>query len=192
MTFVFTSLVAAIISERLLTPLVIAGSASVLWWYTTGDLRPSLLIQFGSILLVVVAIILFKHLRGLWPVVALYGLSKLAECYDRAIYAALPLSGHTWKHALASLAALFILRWWPAPTGSRVVLAVRGLETFSDGSGANSTARRLSQTAVDYTSGPEQYPLNTVACGETTCRFARCARAFLRSLFLGKASVSVK
>jgi hypothetical protein len=119
MTLVFTSLLTAVIGElsgspgtsALQIPLVIGGVASVGWWRVTGDLRLYLLVQFGSMLVVLLALRL-RNLRGLWPVVGLYSLAKVAESYDRAIYSVLPLSGHTLKHLTASLAALLVLRWW--------------------------------------------------------------------------------
>ena len=119
MTLVFMSLTASVIGavvgprwdRRLLAPLVIAGIASVLWWRASGDLRPYIVVQFGSMLLLLSAFPFFKSARGLWPVLGLYVLAKLAENYDRAIYSLAPISGHTCKHLLAGLATYWILRW---------------------------------------------------------------------------------
>jgi len=120
MTLAFMSMAAAVIgqkwggdwSDRLVLPLALCGTASVLWWRLTANLTPYILVQFGSMLVLLLALLFDKSLRGLWPVLGLYLFAKLAEFYDRAIYAALPLSGHTWKHLLAALAAFYILRWW--------------------------------------------------------------------------------
>jgi hypothetical protein len=119
MTLTFMSFLGLIIGQgpgpewrrRLLGPLVICGIASVLWWRAMGDLRLYALVQFGSMLALVPVICFSKRTRKLWPVLALYVLAKFAEHYDRAIYSALPVSGHTLKHLLAALAAFWILRW---------------------------------------------------------------------------------
>lgn len=105
MAIVFMSLVAILLSERLLAPLVALGIASVWWWHRTGNLNPYILVQFGSMLVLLVAAIVRKDLRGLWPVFALYVLAKIAEALDGPIYAILPLSGHTAKHLLAGAAS---------------------------------------------------------------------------------------
>lgn len=119
MTLTFMSFLGLIIGERpspqwrrrLLGPLVICGIVSVLWWRATGDLRPYVLVQFGSILALVPAACFSKRTPKIWPVLALYVLAKFAEYYDRAIYSALPVSGHTLKHLLAASATFWILRW---------------------------------------------------------------------------------
>jgi hypothetical protein len=119
MTLTFMSFLGLITGEglgpqrrrRILASLVICGIASVVWWRATGDLRPYVLVQFGSMLALVPAACLSGRTRKLWPVLALYVLAKFAEHYDRAIYSVLPVSGHTLKHLLAALAAFWILRW---------------------------------------------------------------------------------
>jgi len=119
MTLVFMALPVCIIGRRLeprlsrwlLVSLVAAGLASVFWWRINGDLRPYVLVQFGSVLALLLAVFGSGDARGLWPVLVLYVLAKFTEQYDGAIYATLPLSGHTWKHLLAALAACWIYRW---------------------------------------------------------------------------------
>lgn len=119
MTIVFMSLLASVIGtaagprwdRRILAPLVFCGIASVFWWRASGDLRPYFVVQFGGMLLLFSAFPFLKSARRLWPVLGLYVLAKLAENYDRAIYSLAPISGHTLKHLLASLAAYGILRW---------------------------------------------------------------------------------
>jgi hypothetical protein len=49
-------------------------------------------------------------------VLFLYALAKLAEFYDGAIYAGLPVSGHSVKHLVAAMATYFIFRWRCAAT----------------------------------------------------------------------------
>lgn len=119
MTLVFMALVSMVISEwigarkgeQLLGPLLLFGVASVAWWRASGDLRPYILAQFGSILVVLLAFPFSWHVRRLTPVIVLYGLAKLAEHYDQSIYVITHLSGHTWKHLLAAAATYGILRW---------------------------------------------------------------------------------
>ena len=83
MTLGFMAIVAAMVAERIsvragvlsLVPLVIAGGLSVLYWRWTeahghGDLRPYFLVQFGSLLAVLVMLIVFApdiRRLGAWP-----------------------------------------------------------------------------------------------------------------------------
>jgi len=101
-------------SERLVIPLAAGGAATVFWWRATGNLTPYILVQFGAMLVLLWAVVSDRNLRGLWPALGWYLLAKLAESFDRPIYTVVPLSGHTLKHLLASLAAYSILQWWRA------------------------------------------------------------------------------
>jgi len=119
----FTSLVGAVVGERvnarlgsrLVVPLVALGIASVLYWATSGDLRPYLLTQYGSLVavLVVATICRSRYTQGsvLFVAVGLYVLGKLAEAYDRQVFglSGHVLSGHTLKHLLAAAALAAIL-----------------------------------------------------------------------------------
>ncbi len=125
MTVAFMSLFSAVIQDRvserlgrnLLWPLVIAGVASIAWWYWSelagrGDLRAYAVVQFLPMLLIPLMLLLFRGhgLRAgwLWATLAAYVLAKLAEYFDAAIYAASGiLSGHSIKHLLAAVAV-----WW--------------------------------------------------------------------------------
>ncbi len=125
MTVAFMALFSAVIQDRvserlgrvLLWPLVIAGVASIAWWYWSeltghGDLRPYAVVQFLPMLLIPLMLLLFRGrgLRGawLWATLAAYVLAKVAEYFDAAIYGANGLlSGHSIKHLLAALAV-----WW--------------------------------------------------------------------------------
>ena len=104
---------------RLLWPALLAGALSVIYWRTSArhghdDLVPYLLLQ----LLAIGAIVLLARLPGrysrvsdLWIVIGLYVGARLAEVFDRALYAVGGiLSGHTLKHLLAALAAVWVLR----------------------------------------------------------------------------------
>jgi hypothetical protein len=125
MTVVFMSLLACVISKDGdsglhrwgLLFLIAGGIMSVVWWSLTGDLRLYILIQFGPLLILIPALWFVRDARYLVAVLAFYSLAKLAEFYDRAIFAAIPASGHTVKHLLAAMATFYILRWRQAVAG---------------------------------------------------------------------------
>ncbi len=125
MTVAFAALFSVVVQDRmserigriLLWPSVIAGIASVAWWYWSevegrGDLRPYAVVQFLPVLLIPLMLLLFSG-RGLrdswlWATLVAYVLAKIAEFFDAAIYGATGfLSGHSIKHLLAALAV-----WW--------------------------------------------------------------------------------
>ena len=128
MTIAFTSLVAALVAERidvtagvrLLVPLIAAGIGTVLYWDFTqsqgrGDLRPYAIAQFGSlaVLLLLLAIFPARYTRSADFLVslALYGVAKIFEVADRVLFSDLRVvSGHTIKHVFAALSAFWILR----------------------------------------------------------------------------------
>lgn len=93
----------------------LAALGGVAWWYVTemrgtGDLRPYLLLQVLAILLVPLWQWLYRRPRGerlaFAGGLALYVLGKFAELYDHQLAALLdPLSGHTIKHLLSTVAA---------------------------------------------------------------------------------------
>lgn len=122
MTIAFMGLLSAIISERidgslglrLLAPMVLLGLASVIYWNRTelagaGDLRPYVLVQFGTLLLLILVLLFFPPrytgTRYLIYAFGLYVLAKTLEQLDLPIYHALRiLSGHTLKHLAAAAA----------------------------------------------------------------------------------------
>lgn len=128
MTVGFMGLLAAMIGERIsvkaglrsMPPLVVFGVASVFYWRATqaaghGDLRPYALVQFGSMLAILLLIALFppRYTRGtdLFISFGIYGLAKVFEAADRTIFALGGIiSGHTLKHLAAALSACWILR----------------------------------------------------------------------------------
>jgi ceramidase len=141
MTVAFMALFSAVIQDRvseslgrvLLWPLVIAGFATIAWWYWSelagrGDLRPYAVVQFLPMLLIPLVLLLFSG-RGLrdgwlWSSLAAYALAKVAEYFDAAIYGfAGFLSGHSIKHLLGAIA---------------VWLAIRA---FTDGAGLSDSQR---------------------------------------------------
>ena len=107
------------LAERLLLPLIITGSASVGYWSATeslgrGDLRPYLLVQFGSLLAIIAMLALFSTpYADTWCIaVALgfYACAKLFETFDRQILRSLQIvSGHTLKHLAAGAGTCFVL-----------------------------------------------------------------------------------
>jgi hypothetical protein len=122
------SLLAATLNERIsvrtgtlsLVPLLIFGIASVLYWTVTsarghGDLRPYVLAQFGSLLVLLLLVALFapRYTRGADLIVSLliYALAKVFEAADRRIFnLGSVVSGHTLKHITAAVSAYWILR----------------------------------------------------------------------------------
>jgi len=125
----FMGIVAAAVTERisakagrlLLIPLCLLGAASVWYWRWSAahgieNLNPYGAVQFGSALLVLLIIALFppRYTRGrdFFGALVLYALAKVAEQFDRAIFAATGgiVSGHTLKHLLAAAAIFWLLR----------------------------------------------------------------------------------
>lgn len=126
MTLAFMALLASVIGERisltaggrLLWPLLLAGALSALYWHITeqrgaGDLRPYGLVQFGTIILVPLILLLFPaRYTGTpyyWLSFACYGLAKVCEYFDRGILELMAVSGHTWKHLAAAASTYAIL-----------------------------------------------------------------------------------
>jgi hypothetical protein len=121
MTVGFVALVVALTAERVhrgvaraaFVPLLAAGAASVVYWYFTelqgaGDLRPYLVVQFGSLARVPLILVLYPSpWRGSGYLVAglvAYAAAKGLELADRGIFLALghTVSGHTLKHLVAA------------------------------------------------------------------------------------------
>lgn len=122
MSIGFMALSVAVLSEHLNPrleaylpgPTIILGIGSVVYWHYTGDLRLYVLVQFLPLLLLPVILLLFKdryaHRGLLLLALAIYIASKLAEYYDRAVFALTGniISGHSLKHLLAALALLAV------------------------------------------------------------------------------------
>jgi hypothetical protein len=119
MTVVFMALLAITVGERinpragrlLLAPLLILGSASLLYWRATGDLRLYVLVQFYPMLALPLMLALFpprySGVAGVWAMIAFYVMAKLFEFADQWIWQlAKPLSGHPLKHVAGVLAML--------------------------------------------------------------------------------------
>ena len=124
----FMALISALAGDRLggrravelLTPLVLLGVASVLYWRWSAlrgaeNIVPYALVQYGGLLAIVIlaARVPSRYTRtnDVLIAVAMYVIAKLAELLDAPIYAlGHVLSGHTLKHLLAALAAWWVLR----------------------------------------------------------------------------------
>jgi ceramidase len=122
---VFMALFSMVVRDRIseqfgnamLWPLILAGIASVWYWYWSellgrGDLRAYGVIQFLPMLLMPLMLILCtgKGLSApwLWGMLGTYAFAKVAEHYDKVIYDTTAIvSGHSVKHVLASLAVLW-------------------------------------------------------------------------------------
>jgi len=130
MTIVFMSLLAAVAGESIgarigsaaLTPLLLTGIASVLWWHYTelsgsGDLRLYVLVQYYPMILIPAILILFPPPAGrlswipLLYAAAWYGAAKIFEQFDCTIYSALGfVSGHSLKHLAAAISTGFLVK----------------------------------------------------------------------------------
>jgi len=123
MTIAFMSILAATIAERinariglfLLGPLIIAGIGSIFYWQVFGNLWPYAAVQYFSIVLVGLMILLFPsrytHGTDLFGAGSLYAVAKVAELSDAPVYSVTGLvSGHTLKHLISALACYCVLR----------------------------------------------------------------------------------
>lgn len=134
MTICFMALLSAIWQERvkpdvgarLLGPLLVFGILSVIYWAYTefqgeGDLRPYILVQFGTILLLAGILIRYpvsplarNNQYFIWAIIW-YGLAKLLEHEDALVFELTKewVSGHSLKHLAAAVSVhqfVFYLR----------------------------------------------------------------------------------
>ncbi|MFN2564967.1 MAG: alkaline phytoceramidase [Gemmatimonadaceae bacterium] len=164
MTVGFMGLLTAVVAERvsvsaarwLFMPFLTLGAASVAYWYWSegqgaGDLRPYALVQFGSLLIVVLLLLLYpaRYTGGGYLAVAFaaYVAAKALELADEPIFAlGRVVSGHTLKHlaAAGSVACLVgMLRarteTMASPSGRR---RQRGVEVSPASTSRRSSRRR--------------------------------------------------
>lgn len=107
------------LGARLLWPLVLAGVASVTYWFWSevqgsGDLRPYVIVQFLPMMIIPMLLLMYsgRHMLAvfLWATLLTYASAKVAEYYDPAIFEWLGFwSGHTVKHLLSALAVLWVV-----------------------------------------------------------------------------------
>ena len=123
-----TALLAAVLAERvnsktgvrLLPLLMLMGASSVIYWYWSeqqgiGNLNFYIVIQFYSLLLIILLSLMlptdYTHGNMTLQAIGLYALAKVAETFDRQLYAFGEIvSGHTLKHLIAALAIWWIVR----------------------------------------------------------------------------------
>ena len=124
MTLSFMGLFCALMSEyiyskfdRLILIIMISlGIFTVFHWQRTDDLRFYFWIQFMPLLVIPIAMILFKspfgHGRYLVYGLLAYGLAKVVETNDVAIFklSGSIISGHSLKHILATLGIYMVYR----------------------------------------------------------------------------------
>jgi hypothetical protein len=128
MALAFMSILSALVMERVnlctglvaLGPLLLLGLASVVHWYVSelrgaGDLRLYIMVQFYTLLLILLILGLFpaRYTRGADLVVAMgfYVLAKVFEVLDRQIYSlGHIISGHTLKHLAAAFGVYWVFR----------------------------------------------------------------------------------
>lgn len=110
-----------VFGRRLLPLLVAAGLASVIYWLWSetlgrGDLRPYLLLQAAPMLLIPLLLwhtpSRYTRQGDILAVIGLYLLALALDYSDRRIFELTGdmISGHTLKHAVAALAALWVAR----------------------------------------------------------------------------------
>jgi len=124
MTVAFMGLFVGLLSERIddmierycLLPAVVFGIGSVVYWGFSDDLRFYGLVQFGSLLLLPLVLLLyearFTQQRLLLYALLWYAVAKLCEAFDREIFMVTGriVSGHTLKHLFAAAAVWCIYR----------------------------------------------------------------------------------
>jgi hypothetical protein len=121
MSLGFAALTTAVIADRvsmraariLFAPLVVSSAATVAYWRWSelagrGDLRPYVLVQFGSLAAILVILVLYRSPKHDTPYLlaglGAYGIAKALEFFDNAIFSAGHLvSGHTLKHVAAAI-----------------------------------------------------------------------------------------
>jgi hypothetical protein len=121
----FMALLSALVAERLhaelgrrlLAPLVLAGVASVAYWYLgelrgEGNLVPYAIVQFGTLAAIPLVLLAGRGRdRADWMIaLGLYALSKGLEVSDAAVLDAVGVSGHTLKHLFAAAGIGWLVR----------------------------------------------------------------------------------
>ncbi len=114
MAFAFMAFLSVIVGEHLsphvgrqaLLPLLAAGLLSVAWWWARDDLRPYILVQYLSMALVPLILVLcpsrLSHVGFIWGMLAAYVIAKAFEVLDTPVYRLVGVSGHSVKHIAAA------------------------------------------------------------------------------------------
>lgn len=123
MTVTFAGLLALVLRDRVfhrpnrlaLPLLALTGIATTLYWYWSWDLYPYAFFQLyaavGTLLLVAALRPSYTEAGYVAAGVFLFGISKVFEDFDHAIYSKWGVGGHPLKHVLGALAAVMILLW---------------------------------------------------------------------------------
>jgi hypothetical protein len=121
MTIAFAGVFGAVVAERVssrggfaaVAAMLVIGLTSVMYWKATDNVLPYAVVQFGGIAGVVVLLIATP--RGpeslpWWSLFAWYGLAKVVETADVAIWQATGelVSGHSLKHLAAAMSGVAI------------------------------------------------------------------------------------
>jgi hypothetical protein len=148
MTVGFMGLLTAVLAERvslpvarsLFAPLLVIGAASVGYWYWSevhgaGDLRLYLLVQFGSLLVVVLLLVLYpaRYVGSGYLVAGLaaYGVAKVLELADARIFArGQIISGHTLKHLVAAGGVACLVGMLRARSNEHLIPPVQAVPAF--------------------------------------------------------------
>jgi hypothetical protein len=102
-----------------LGPMLAFGIFSVIYWYVTelqgsGDLRPYIIVQFYTLAALLLLALLFpaRYTHSGWLLAGgmAYLAAKGLELLDKELFRLVHNSGHTFKHLVASLAAVCIVR----------------------------------------------------------------------------------
>jgi len=129
MSIGFMTLLSLMIADRiseklgsiLLMPMVLIGTQSVWYWKLSelkneGDLRAYLLVQFGSLISILLLMIFFpqKNLsnKSISHALGWYVLAKVFEALDSPIYSLTQqtISGHTLKHLAAAVGCGYVIQ----------------------------------------------------------------------------------
>ncbi|WP_371362788.1 hypothetical protein SRRS_38540 [Sporomusa rhizae] len=136
MTLGFASMTACICGERLGTkigrslflPLTVGGVGSVIYWWATeqagvGDLRFYILVQYLSMLLIPIVLLLYpkpwRQNKFYWLLLSSYIVAKIFELNDVEVFILTHqiISGHTLKHLVAAAGMLIFRPAARADTG---------------------------------------------------------------------------
>jgi hypothetical protein len=123
MTVVFAGVLGGVVAERIgersawptLLVLALLGPASVLYWQSSGNLAPYIVVQAGGVLVAVSILLLTPRPSAGLPWMALlawYIVAKLAESGDTLIWRATGgwFAGHALKHVAAALGGWSVAR----------------------------------------------------------------------------------
>ena len=116
--------ISAALARRLALPLLGCGLSSVLYWRSSDDLKFYASLQFGSLGVILVLLVLFppRHLKtsDFLIAIGLYGVAKIFEIFDSRLFSWSGIaSGHTLKHLASAGSAGWVLWMTKLPRGSR-------------------------------------------------------------------------